>query len=104
MNRALSRVGQRPPPELPQHVEEDAIAAGALRIERGEVLREAFANPLLVVVLPADCLAPPLVSQFVREEELREALERRRVAAPVHGRKGLRCVQDGEVPRAMAAG
>ena len=60
----------------------DALAARLLRVERREVLREAFAEPLLVVVLPADRLAPPLVRQLVREEELGEAVERRRVAAP----------------------
>ena len=58
------------------------VAALVLRVQRGEVLREAFAEPLLVVVAPADRLAPPLVRELVREEEFGIVLERRRIVAP----------------------
>ena len=34
-----------------------------LRVERGEILREPLADPLLVIVLPADRLAPPLMRE-----------------------------------------
>ena len=46
------------------------------RIERGEVLGDAFAEPLLVVVLPADGLPPPLMGELVRDEEIGEVVER----------------------------
>ena len=82
VDRALIRFRQRPAAELPQHVDERRVAARLLRVERGEVLREPFAEPLLVVVLPADRLAPPLVRELVGEEELGEAVERRRIVAP----------------------
>jgi hypothetical protein len=52
-----------------------------LRVERGEILRESFAQPLLVIIAPADRLAPPLVRQLVGEEEIVVALERRRIVA-----------------------
>ena len=52
---------------------EHLVAALVLRVQRGEVLREAFAQPLLVVVAPADRLSPPLVRELVREEELRDS-------------------------------
>ena len=68
----LVRFRQRPLPELPEHVLEDALAACVARVQRGEVLREALAQPLLVVVAPADRLAPPLVGELVGEEELRK--------------------------------
>ena len=51
---------------------EHVVAALMLRVERGEILREPLADPLLVVVPPADRLAPPLMRELVREEELRE--------------------------------
>ena len=70
VHRALIRFRDRPAPELPQHVDEDTIASRLLRVQRGEVLREAFTDPLLVIVLPADRLAPPLVRELVGEEEL----------------------------------
>ena len=50
-----------------------------LGIERREVLREPLAQPLLVVIAPADRLAPPLVRHFVRQEELGEPFEVRRI-------------------------
>ena len=46
------------------------LAALLFGVERGEVLREAFAQPLLVIVLPADGLAEPLMREFVRDEKL----------------------------------
>jgi hypothetical protein len=41
---------------------------GLLRVERREVLREAFTQPLLVVVLPPDRLSPPLVRELVGQK------------------------------------
>src|SRR5687767_7076170 len=92
IHRPLVRFGQRPLPELAQHVQEDALAAGIARIQRGEVLREALAEPLLVVVAPADRLAPPLVRDLVGEEELRKAGKGGRVVAPGRARAGQRAV------------
>ena len=73
IDRALIGLIHRPAPELAQHVAEGLLAASLLGIERGEVLREAFAQPLLVIVLPADGLAPPLMRELVRDEELGKA-------------------------------
>ena len=70
-----------------------------LRVERREVLREAFAQPLLVIVPPADRLAPPLVRELVREEEVREVLERRRIVAPDERRGRQRLVERREIRR-----
>ena len=78
IDRALIGILHRPAAELAQHVAERVLAAPLLRVERGEVLREAFAQPLLVIVLPAHRLAEPLMRELVREEELGEVLERRR--------------------------
>ena len=72
IDRALRRHVDGPSPHLPQHGRERLGAALALGVERGEVLREALAEPLLVIVLPADRLAPPLVRELVREEERRK--------------------------------
>jgi len=44
------------------------VAALALSVHGGEVLREAFADPLFVVVAPADRLSPPLVRKLVRDQ------------------------------------
>jgi len=57
-------------------------SAIALREEHGEVLREAFADPLLVVVLPADRLTPPLMRDLVRKEEVRIVVEGHRIRGP----------------------
>ena len=46
------------------------------------LLREPFADPLLVVIPPADRLAPPLMRQLVGDEELGKVRERRRIVAP----------------------
>src|SRR5581483_11189075 len=75
-NRPLIRLLHAPPPELAQEGREGLVAAAVARVERREVLREPLAQPLLVVVAPADGLPPPLVGDFVREEELGEVLER----------------------------
>jgi hypothetical protein len=53
-----------------------------MRIERREVLREALAEPLLVIVSPPDRLSPPLVGELVREKEVGVVVERRRVVSP----------------------
>ena len=103
MHRPLVGFRERPAPELPQHVQEHAVAPRLLRPERREVLREALAEPLLVVVLPADGLSPPLVRQLVGDEEVGEVVERRRVAAPGDVRVGLRIVQQREVAGAVTA-
>ena len=75
----------------------------ALRVERGEVLREPLADPLLVVVLPADRLSPPLMSELVREKKFRHARERRRIVAPIQLRERRGVVDDRKVRRAMPA-
>ena len=82
----------------------DVVAALLLRVERGEVLREPLAEPLLVVVAPADRLAPPLVRELVGEEELGKAAERRGIVAPDERRRRQRLVQRGEVAGTVAAG
>ena len=78
IHRALIGILDRPLAELAEDLAERRLAALLFRVERGEVLREAFAQPLLVIVLPADRLPEPLVRELVRHEELGEALERRR--------------------------
>src|SRR4051794_9089556 len=65
IHRALVALVDRPAAHLPQHRREHLVAALALRVERREVLREAFADPLLVIVAPADGLAPPLMRELV---------------------------------------
>src|SRR5580765_8271003 len=82
VDRSLIGFLQAPLAPLPEHLAEDLRSAPALGVQTGEKLREAFAEPLLVVVLPTDRLAPPLMRELVREEELREALEVRGVRAP----------------------
>ena len=75
-----------------------------LRVEGGEVLREAFAQPLFVIVLPPDSLPPPLVRELVREIERRKALEVDGVVAPDNGLVRQHLVQHGEVRRTVSAG
>ena len=81
----------------------DSFGRDLLGVEQRKKLREAFADPLLVVVLARDCLPPELVRQFVGEEVLREVLEGHRVACP--GERGARhrLVQQGEIRRAVTA-
>ena len=86
----LVRLGDAPAAELAKHRSRRGIAVGALRVQRGEILREPLADPLLVVVLPADRLSPPLVRELVREEELRDACKRRRIVAPVTASRMVR--------------
>ncbi len=74
-----------------------------LGIEAGEELREAFAQPLLVIVLPADRLSPPLMRKLVGEEEFREPLEVRRIRSPDEWRVRQRLVERDEVARAVPA-
>ena len=76
IDRTLIRLIHRPAPELAQHVAERLLAAPFLRVERRKILREALAQPLLVIVLPADRLAPPLMRDLVRDVELGEVVER----------------------------
>jgi hypothetical protein len=45
-------------------------------------LREALADPLLVIVLAPDGLAPPLVRQLVGQEECRVVVEAHRIVPP----------------------
>src|SRR6185503_16396656 len=75
-----------------------------LRVQRGEVLCEAFAEPLFVIVLPADGLPPPLMRELVGEKELGESVERRRIVAPRRTVRRDRVLDQREVPRAVSAG
>src|SRR5260370_21058634 len=92
-----------PLPQLTQHGREHLVAPLLLRIERSEVLREPFAQPLFVVIAPADRLPPPLVRDLVREEEIRKAAERGGVVAPDQRRRRQRLGQFGAVAPAIAA-
>ena len=104
VDRALIGLLHPPAPELAEHARERVVAAPPLRVQRREVLREPLAQPLLVIVAPADRLAPPLVRDLVGDEELGKVLERRRIVAPHVGRGRQRLVQRGEVSRTVAAG
>jgi hypothetical protein len=75
-----------------------------LCVKRREVLREAFAEPLLVIVLPAHRLPPPLMGGFVRDEKFRELVEVRRIVAPRDWPGGRGLAERREVGRAVAAG
>src|SRR5207342_275959 len=86
-----------PSAHLPQDAREYGVAALMPRVQRGEVLREALADPLLVVVAPADRLSPPLVRKLVRDEEVRELVERGGIAAPGERGHGQRLEQLCEV-------
>src|SRR6185503_21158719 len=88
---------------LPKDARETAFTI-LLGVEHGEVLREGLAQPLLVIVLPTDRLAPPLMRQFVRKEKGREVLEVDRIVAPDDGRTGHQLIQYGEVRRTVPAG
>ena len=79
---ALIRLVHGPAAKLPQDVAERVLAAPLAGEERREVLREAFAQPLLVVVLPAHGLPQPLMRELVREEELGEVVEVAGIVAP----------------------
>src|SRR4029079_19298561 len=103
VDRTLIRVVHAPLEQLAQHGREDVVALLLLRVERREVLREAFAEPLLVVVAPTDRLAPPLVRELVGEEEVGKTAERGRVVAPDQRRRGKRLIERGEVARTVSA-
>jgi hypothetical protein len=103
IHRTLLRLIHRPTPHLPQHVVEQHFAAIVGRVERGEILGEAFAQPLLVIVLPAHGLAPPLVRDLVREEVRSVALEGDGIVSPVERRHRQRLIEHREIRRAVAA-
>jgi hypothetical protein len=73
-------------------------------VERGEVLREALAEPLIVVGVPAHRLAPPLMGDFVGRKKVGMPIERSRVVAPRARLTDRWLAEDREVPRAVAAG
>ena len=102
----LVGVSQRPSPHPLDDVLEDVGPLVVLRVEGREVLRQPLAQPLLVVVLPADRLSPPLMRDLVSEEEGREAGEDRRIGLP--GDDGARLpgqlvVHQGEIGGAVPA-
>jgi hypothetical protein len=97
VDRTLIRVVHAPLAQLPQHGGKNVVALLLLRVERREVLREALAEPLLVVVAPADRLPPPLVRELVGEEEVGKTAERGRVVAPDQRRRGKRLIERREV-------
>ena len=72
---------------------ERLVAALLLRVQRREVLREALAQPLLVVVAPADRLSPPLVRELVGDEEIGIVCERRRIVAPHQPRSDCQIIE-----------
>ena len=74
-----------------------------LRVQRGEVLREPLAEPLLVVVAPADRLSPPLVRELVRDEEVGIVAECRRIVAPHQRRRRERLVEHREIAGTVPA-
>ena len=67
---------------MAEHGRERLVTVVMLRVQRGEVLRESFAQPLLVIVAPADRLSPPLMRELMRQEELGEPVEVGRIVAP----------------------
>ena len=103
-DRSFGRLADRPAAHLPHHPREDIVAALALRVESGEVLGEALAQPLIVIGPPSDSLPPPLMRDLVGQEEVGIVLERRRVVPPRHLRRGQRLVERRKVRRAVAAG
>src|SRR5436190_14650030 len=103
IHRPLLRLVDAPLAELSQDGDEDVVAALVLCVHRREVLREALADPLLMVVPPADRLTPPLVRELVREEELRIAPERGRIVAPDELRARELLIERGEIAGAVAA-
>ena len=75
------------------------------RVKRREILRESLAQPLLVIVLPADSLAPPLVRDLVREKEQRiDVVERDRIVRPGIRRRRQRLVKNREERGTVSAG
>jgi hypothetical protein len=82
INRPLIRSVERPSRHLSNNRIEHVFALQLFGVERREILREAFTQPLLVIILPADGLSPPLMRGLVRQEKFREVVEVRRVGAP----------------------
>ena len=80
IHRALIGSVERPARHLGDDGVEHRFLLDVFGVERRKVLREPFANPLLVIVLPSDGLAPPLVRRFMREKEFGEAVEVRGIA------------------------
>ncbi len=74
-----------------------------LRVQRGEVLCKAFAQPLFVVVAPADRLSPPLVRDLMRREEIVVTAERRRIVSPDQRRRRQRLIERRKVTGAVSA-
>ena len=114
--RSLVGLVDRPLPHLPHDAPEHRIDArgcgiaaachaAPLGVQRGEVLREPFAQPLLVIRAPADRLTPPLVGELVREEEVRIVFERGGIV-PRKKERRHRCrfVEHREVAGTMPAG
>jgi hypothetical protein len=104
IDRSLRRHFDGPPSHLLDHAGELIRPALALGVQRGEVLREAFADPLLVVILPADRLPPPLVRDFMRQEEARIVVERDGIVAPRVRRSRERLVENRKIRGTVAAG
>ncbi len=94
----------RPAAELAHDLPEGLFTASLLRVQRGEVLSEALAQPLLVIILPTNGLAPPLMREFVGDKELREVVERRRVVPERKRCNRQRVVEHGKIARTVAAG
>ena len=59
-----------PAAHMPENGRERLVTVAQLSVQRGEVLRESFAQPLFVVVAPADRLSPPLMRELMRQKEL----------------------------------
>src|SRR5207249_1828145 len=104
VNRSFIRLLHSPLAKLAKHARKAVVAPKVLGVERGEVLREALADPLLMIVAPSDRLTPPLVSELVRDEEFRIVVERRRVVSPDVRGRGERLVEGREISRTVAAG
>ena len=92
-----------PARHLRDHLLEGRVLPPVFGVERGEILREALADPLLVIVLPAHRLSPPLMCGLMGEEKLGEIVEIRRVGAPRDRRRRRRQAERREVRRAMTA-
>src|SRR5687767_10832186 len=103
MNRAMAGQVQRRLAHLLKEPTFGFRAAVVAGIERGEVLREALTEPLFVIVLPADRLAPPLMGRLMRQKKERMTGQRYRIAAPGKTRRQRWLIPDGEVCRAVAA-
>ena len=102
IDRTFGRRIHRGPSHLPKNAGQTAFPI-FLSVERGKVLRERLAEPLLVIILPTHRLAPPLVRQFVRDEERGKVFKVHRIVAPHDRRSRHQLIQDSEVRRAVTA-